>query len=33
MVGDGVDIVLHKRQFFGGNDYEFAQLKGETDHL
>ena len=30
MVGDGVDIVLHKRRFFGGNDYEFAQLKGEN---
>ena len=31
MVGDGVDIVLHRRRFFSGNDYEFAQLKGDSD--
>ena len=31
MVGDGVDVILHRRRFFGGNDYEFAQLKGENE--
>jgi intraflagellar transport protein 122 len=29
MVGDGVDIVLNRRRFYHGNDYEFAQLKRE----